>query len=82
MEACMDDSLSTITALTKSGYRLTLYRNTLGLHWADLRRGWLLRKHVRVDLDRDEFEQVKQILGIGLTRKRVRNARLKRVRGA
>jgi len=78
----MDDSLSTIAALTKSGYRLTLYRNASGLCWADLRRGWILRKHIRVDLDRDRFEQAKQILGAGMTRKRVRNTRLVRIRGA
>ena len=68
----MEDSLSTITALTKSGYRLTLYRNTSGKRWADLRRGWILRKHVCVDLDRDGFEQAKQMLGTQMTRKRVR----------
>jgi hypothetical protein len=68
----MEDSLSTITALTKNGYRLTLYRNTSGKCWADLRRGWILRKHVCVDLDRDRFEQAKQMLGTGMTRKRVR----------
>jgi len=78
----MDDSLSTITALTKRGYRLTLYRDASGLCWADLRRGWLLRKHVRVDLDRDRFEQAKQILGAGVTRKRLRHARLARLRRA
>jgi hypothetical protein len=78
----MEDSLSTIAALTKSGYRLTLYRSASGLCWADLRRGWLLRKHVRVDLDRDRFEQAKQILGAAMTRKRVRNSRLVRIRGA
>jgi hypothetical protein len=78
----MDDPLSTISALTRSGYRLTLYRNASGLCWADLRRGWFLRKHVRVDLDRARFEQAKQILGTGVTRKRVRNARLVRIRGA
>lgn len=78
----MEDSLSTIAALTKSGYRLTLYRSASGLCWADLRRGWILRKHVRVDLDRDRFEQAKQILGASMTRKRVRNSRLVRIRGA
>jgi hypothetical protein len=78
----MEDSLSTIAALTKSGYRLTLYRSASGLYWADLRRGWILRKHVRVDLDRDRFEQAKQILGASMTRKRVRNSRLARIRGA
>ena len=78
----MDDALSTIAALTKSGYRLTLYRSASGLCWADLRRGWLLRTHVRVDLDRDRFDQAKQILGAGITRKRVRQARLARIRHA
>jgi hypothetical protein len=77
----VDDSLSTIAALTKRGYRLTLYRNASGLCWADLRRGWLLRTHVRVELDRSRFEQAKQILGAGVTRKRVRYARLARLRG-
>jgi hypothetical protein len=78
----MDDSLSTIAALTNSGYRLTLYRSASGLCWADLRRGWILTRHVRIDLDRDSFEQAKQILGAGMTRKRVRNTRLARIRGA
>jgi hypothetical protein len=78
----MDDSLSTIAALTKSGYRLTLYRSASGLCWADLRRGWILRRRVRIDLDRDRFEQAKQILGAGMTRKRVRDTRLARIRGA
>jgi hypothetical protein len=68
----MEDSLSTIAALTQSGYKLTLYRDTLGKCWADLRRGWILRKHVRVELDRNQFEQAKQLLGTGMTRKRVR----------
>jgi hypothetical protein len=68
----MDDSLSTIATLTKSGYRLTLYRSSSGRCWADLRRGWILRKHVRIDLDRDRFEQAKQLLGTGITRKRMR----------
>jgi hypothetical protein len=76
----MDDSLSTIAALTKSGYRLTLYRSASGLCWADLRRGWLLKKHVRIELDRGRFEQAKQILGADMTRKRVRSARLARLR--
>ena len=71
----MEDSLSTITALTKSGYRLTLFRSPSGRCWADLRRGWILRKHVRIDLDRDQFEQVKKMLGTGMTRKRVRVSR-------
>jgi hypothetical protein len=52
----MEDSLSTIAALTKSGYGLTLHRNAFGVYWADLRRGWILRKHVRIDLDRDPTE--------------------------
>jgi hypothetical protein len=77
----MDDSLSTIAALTKSGYRLTLYRSASGLYWADLRRGWILRRRVRVDLDRDRFEQAKEMLGAGMTRKRVRETRLARLRG-
>jgi hypothetical protein len=68
----MEDSLSTIAALTKIGYRLTLYRDPSGRCWADLRRGWILRKHVRFDLDRDRFEQAKKMLGTGMTRKRVR----------
>jgi len=71
----MEDSLSTITALTKSGYRLTLLRSPSGRCWADLRRGWILRKHVRIDLDRDLFEQVKRMLGTRMTRKRVRVSR-------
>jgi hypothetical protein len=78
----MDVSLSTIAALTKGGYRLTLFRNSSGLCWADLRRGWILRKRVRVDLDRDRFEQAKQLLGAGMRRKRVRDTRLARIRGA
>jgi hypothetical protein len=78
----MDDSLLTIATLTKKGYRLMLYRNASGQYWADLRRGWIFRKHVRVDLDRTRFEQAKQILGAGMTRRRVRKARLDRVRGA
>jgi hypothetical protein len=78
----MDDSLSTIAALTKSGYRLTLYRSASGKCWADLQRGWLLKRRVRVDLDRDRFEHAKQILGAGVTRRRVRDARLTRLRGA
>jgi hypothetical protein len=78
----MDDPLSRIAALTRNGYRLTLYRSASGHRWADLRRGWIFRKHVRVDLDRDRFEQAKQILGAGRTRKRVRNARLARIRSA
>ena len=68
----MEDSLSTIAALTKSGYSLKLYRTASGKCWADLRRGWILRKHVCVDLDRDRFEQAKQMLGTRMTRKRVR----------
>jgi len=71
-EVRMEDSLSTIAALTKNGYRLKLYRNAYGLCWADLRRGWILRKHVRVDLDRDRFEEAKQFLGTHMTRTRVR----------
>ena len=71
----MEDSLSTITALTKIGYRLTLFRSPSGRCWADLRRGWILRKHVRIDLDRDLFEQVKRMLGTRMTRKRVRVSR-------
>ena len=71
----MEDSLATITALTKSGDRLTLFRSPSGRCWADLRRGWILRKHVRIDLDRDQFEQVKKMLGTGMTRKRVRVSR-------
>ena len=78
----MDDGLSTIAALTKSGYRLTLYRSASGLCWADLRRGWLLRKHVRVELDRHRFEQAKSILGGGMKRRRVRATRLDRIRDA
>jgi hypothetical protein len=78
----MDDSLSTIASLTKSGYRLTLYRNASGMCWADLRRGWIFRSRVCVDLDRDGFERAKQILGAGMRRKRVRDARLARIRGA
>ena len=72
----MEDSLATITALTKSGDRLTLFRSPSGRCWADLRRGWILRKHVRIDLDRDQFEQVKKMLGTGMTRKRFRVSRL------
>jgi hypothetical protein len=68
----MEDSLATITALTKNGYKLTLFRSPSGRCWADLRCGWILRKHIRVDLDRDQFEQVKKMLGSGMTRKRVR----------
>ena len=68
----MEDAISTISALTKSGYRLTLYRSPSGRRWADLRRGWILRKHVRVNLDPGQFEQVKQMLGPEVTRKRVR----------
>jgi hypothetical protein len=75
----MDDALSNIAALTKSGYNLTLYRNASGRCWADLRRGWLLKRHVRVELDRDRFEQAKQMLGPSMTRKRVRDARLARI---
>jgi hypothetical protein len=78
----VDDPLATIAALTKSGYRLTLYRSASGLCWADLRRGWILRRRVRVELDRYRFEQAKQILGAGMTRKRVRDGRLARIRGA
>jgi hypothetical protein len=68
----MEDSLSTIAALMKSGYRLTLYRNPTGRCCADLRRGWILRKRVRFDLDRDRFEHAKELLGTGMTRKRMR----------
>ena len=71
----MEDSLATITALTKNGYKLTLFRSPSGRCWADLRRGWILRKHVRIDLDRDLFEQVKRMLGTRMTRKRVRVSR-------
>jgi len=71
----MEDALSKITALTKSGYRLTLFRTPSGRCWADLRRGWILRKRVRIDLDRDRFEQVKSKLGTGMTRRRVRVSR-------
>ncbi len=78
----MDNPLSTITALTKRGFRLTLYRSASGMYWADLRRGWLLRKRVRVDLDHDSFQQAKQILGAGITRRRLRYSRLARIRGA
>ena len=52
--------------------RKTLYRNAYGLCWADLRRGWILRKYVRVDLDQDRFEEAKQFLGTRMTRTRVR----------
>jgi hypothetical protein len=72
----MDDSLSTIAALTKNGYRLTLYRSATGRCWADLRRGWVLRRHVRVDLDRVRFEQAKQMLGAGMKRRRIRDFQL------
>ena len=69
----MEDSLSTIAALRKDGYSLTLYRNPYtGRRWADLRRGWIFRKRVQVDLDPDQFEQAKQILGTGITRRRMR----------
>jgi hypothetical protein len=78
----MDDSLSTIAALTRRGYKLTLYRNASGLCWADLRRGWLLKTCIRVDLDRDRFEEAKRILGAGMTRRRVPHARLARLRGS
>jgi len=71
----MEDSLSTIAVLTKSGYKLTLFRSPSGRCWADLRHGWILRKRVRVDLDRDRYEQVKKMLGTGMTRKRVRVSR-------
>jgi hypothetical protein len=77
----MDDSLSTIAALTKSGYRLTLYRSASGKYWADLERGWLLKRRVRVDLDRERFEHAKRILGAGVTRKRISDAQLARLRG-
>jgi hypothetical protein len=77
----MDESLSTIAALTRRGYRLTLYRNASGLCWANLSRGWLWKKHVRLDLDRDRFEQAKRILGAGMSRRRVRHDRLLRIRG-
>ena len=66
------DPLATIAALTLGGYKLTLYRSWSGTCWADLRRGWVLRKHVHVDLDRHRFEQAKRMLGTGMTRKRVR----------
>jgi hypothetical protein len=72
----MEDSLSRITALTKSGYRLMLFRSPSGRCWAELRRGWILRKHVHVDLDGDQFEQVKRMLGTSTERKRVRVSRL------
>jgi hypothetical protein len=78
----MEDSLSTIVALTKRGYRLTLYRSASGQCWADLQRGWLLKRRIRVNLDRDRFERAKEILGARLTRKRVRDARLARLRSA
>ena len=68
----MDDSLSTIAQLTKKGYRLTLYRSAYGQCWADLRRGWILRRHVRIDLNRDRFEEAKRFLGTHVTRKRMR----------
>jgi hypothetical protein len=77
----MDEPLSQIAALTTRGYRLKLYRDASGLCWADLRRGWLLRKHVRVELDRGRFEQAKQILGAGMTRRRLPGTRLARIRG-
>src|SRR5262249_19121771 len=72
----MEDSLATITALTKSGYKLTLFRSPSGRCWADLRRGWILRKHLRVEFDRDQFEQAKTMLGTGMTRKRGRSTGL------
>jgi hypothetical protein len=78
----MNDALSTIAALTRGGYRLTLYRSASGRCWADLRRGWVLRKRVRVDLDRDGFEQAKLMLGAGMRRKRVRGTRLARLGSA
>jgi hypothetical protein len=68
----MEDALSTIAALTKSGYKLTLYRSPSGRRWADLRRGWILRKHIRVNLDPGQFEKVKQMLGSEVTRTRKR----------
>jgi len=42
--------------------------------WARMREAFPVT-HVRIDLDRDLFEQVKKMLGTGMTRKRVWSSR-------
>ena len=56
--------MTRITGLMKSGYTLYLQRNNMGVCFADLSRGWWpLKTRVRIDLDRQEFESAKELLG-------------------
>jgi hypothetical protein len=46
------------------GYALYLQRNSMGVCTADLWRGWWpFKTHVRIPLDRQEFDFAKRLLG-------------------
>ena len=41
------------------GEAVTLHRDALGNHWAEVHSGLLIRRRKRIDLDRDEYDALK-----------------------
>ena len=55
--------MTRIAGLIGDGYALYLERDHAGNCQALMTRGWLLRRRVRIPLDRQQFEQAKRLLG-------------------
>ena len=58
----MHDPIAQITNLMQDGYTLYLHRDHTGLCSADLSRGWLFKKRVRLRLNRRQFDEAKELL--------------------
>ena len=58
------DAMAQIEGLVGNGYTLYLQRNHMGVCYADLSHGWWpFKTRVRIDLDRQQFESAKGLLG-------------------
>jgi hypothetical protein len=59
-----DDAMAQIEGLVGNGYALYLQRNHMGACYADLSRGWWpFKMRMRINLDRQQFETAKGLLG-------------------
>ena len=52
-------SIEHLQQLRARGHRISLHRDAFGNHWAEVHEGLLGLRRRRVDLDRDEFDDLK-----------------------
>jgi hypothetical protein len=56
------DSVAFVLSRLREGDRVALRYDAYGNHWAVLKRGWLVPRRERVELDRQQYDGLAEVL--------------------